>query len=506
MRRALLLVGTVVLLVGPTALAFFAGGYFDGPRVVAAGVAWALVLLLAFAGPVPLPASRAGAVTVVGLAGLAVWSAISLAWAPLIGPVVDSVQRLLLYLGALLVAVALLRDRRAARAVEPLLAAGALAAIGYGLAGRLVPGIVDLIPVKSFGAGGRLEQPITYWNAEGLLGAMGLVLSIRVAGDASRPAWLRTAAGAAAPPLGMGVYLSYSRGALAVAVLGVIVLLAAAPTWTQLRAAGAGMITGAAAAASSAAFPGVASLTGTLGERESDGTAMLVILALIVLGAGVLTAKATRAERRGSARAGPLGETERLRAVAVAATACCFLGLVAGGLSERGNGGVSPRAQASRFTSLSSVRYAYWRVGFRAFTDEPVRGLGAGGFQVFWRQHRRVDAATNQVHSLPLEIAAELGFVGLVLLALFVGGIAAAGRRALALDAPLAPGACAVCIVWFLHAAIDWDWQLPAVTLPAVVLAGGLLAAVERRPPLDEPASEVEVRDAPRREVALSTG
>jgi hypothetical protein len=39
----------------------------------------------------------------------------------------------------------------------------------------------------------------------------------------------------------------------------------------------------------------------------------------------------------------------------------------------------------------------------------------------------------------------------------------------------------AVCVAWFLHAAIDWDWQLPAVTLPAVILAGGLLAASERR-------------------------
>jgi hypothetical protein len=33
--------------------------------------------------------------------------------------------------------------------------------------------------------------------------------------------------------------------------------------------------------------------------------------------------------------------------------------------------------------------------------------------------------------------------------------------------------------MWVVHAAIDWDWQLPAVTLPAVVLAGALLAASE---------------------------
>src|SRR5215213_10161951 len=110
MRRAVVLAGTVLLLVGPTVLAFYAGGYFDGPRVVAAGIAWALVLVLALAGPLPLPAGRAGRVALAGLAGLAAWSAISYAWAPLISPVIDSVQRLLLYLAAMLIAVALLRD------------------------------------------------------------------------------------------------------------------------------------------------------------------------------------------------------------------------------------------------------------------------------------------------------------------------------------------------------------------------------------------------------------
>jgi O-antigen ligase len=84
------------------------------------------------------------------------------------------------------------------------------------------------------------------------------------------------------------------------------------------------------------------------------------------------------------------------------------------------------------------------------------------------------------VHSLPLEMAAELGLPGLLFLGMFVGGLAAAARRALREGDPLAPGAYAVCVAWLLHATIDWDWQLPAVTLPALVLAGGLLAASER--------------------------
>jgi hypothetical protein len=505
MQRAIVLLGAVLLLVGPAVLAFFAGGYFDGPRVVAAGIAWALVLLLAVAGPLPLPRSRAGAVAVAGLAGLVVWSAVSYAWAPLVSPVIDSVQRLLLYLAALLVAVALLRDHRVARATEPLLALGSIAAIGYGVLGRLVPGIVDLDPARSFGAGGRLEQPITYWNAEGLLAAMGLVLCARLAGDETRPAPVRVGAAAACPLLGMGVYLSYSRASLAAAGFGIVVLLALAPSWSQLRAAGVAVLTGSAAAASAAGFPGVASLSGTLGQREGDGAAMLAILAVIMVGAALLATQAARAEGRGTARAGPLPAAGRLRAVAWVAAVACVAGLVAGGISEKGSG-ESPAASPSRLTTLTSLRYEYWRVGFHGFEDEPVHGLGAGGFRAYWREHRPVNAGTNEVHSLVLEAAVELGIVGLLLLGLLLGGIASAGRHALARGAPLAPGACAVCGVWLMHAALDWDWQIPAVTLPVIVLAGGLLAADEQQPPRAPIRRPRVERDRSRRPLTVTTG
>ena len=48
------------LLAGPTVLAFFSGGYFAEPRLIAAIVVWALVLALAAAGPAPLPRGAAG--------------------------------------------------------------------------------------------------------------------------------------------------------------------------------------------------------------------------------------------------------------------------------------------------------------------------------------------------------------------------------------------------------------------------------------------------------------
>ena len=462
-------------------LAFFAGGYFDGPRAVAGAVAWAVVLMLAVAGPVPLPRSTPGRLAVIGLAALIAWSVASFAWAPLAGLVSDSVQRLLLYLAALLAAVGLLRDRRATAIVEPALALGCVAVIGYGLSERLFPSLIDLH--GSFIAGGRLEQPLTYWNAEGLLAAIGLILCVRISGQDVRPPRLRVAAAAACPLLGTGVYLSYSRGALVAVGIGLIVLLAAVPHWSQLRATALALAVGAVPSACAAALPGVAALRGTDAARTRDGLVMLAVLALATAAAALVSSRVVARERRGALRGGRLPIADRLPALAGIAAAVCIAGLVLAGLEERAASSERGEPTPSRFVSISSRRYEYWRVAVESIAREPVLGIGAGAFRVTWRKERRVPDPVNEVHSLELEMATELGLPGLLALVLFLGGIALAARRALIARAPLAAGACAVSSAWLLHASIDWDWQMPAVTLPVLVLVGGLLAASEAQAP-----------------------
>jgi O-Antigen ligase len=494
-RRVVTVSGSVVLVAGPTALAFFTGGYFDAPRAVAMTVAWLVVLMLALAGPLPLPRSAAGWAAVVGLAGLAAWSAISLAWAPVVAPVIDNVERLLLYLGALLAAIGLLRDRRVLAVVEPALMAGSLIVIGYGLSERLLPGLIDL--EASSLAVGRLEQPITYWNAEGLVAAMGFVLAVRVAGDGGRTAALRAAAAGAAVPLALGTYLSFSRGALAALAVGLLVLLAAAPNRAQLVAIVNGVLTGAVASAVSEALQTVITLEGSESERVRDGLVMLAVLAVLVAIAVLVARRETAAERRGIRPAGTLRYAHRLPAVAAIAGVLCVGGLVAGGLGERSTSSERAAPGAERLASFSSRRYEYWRVGVDAFAGEPLRGIGSGAFRVVWRQERSGNDPTNEVHSLVLEMTTELGIPGLLLLASFIGGIAVAARRALLVARPLAAGAAAACSIWLLHASIDWDWQLPAATLPMLALAGGLIALGERD-------ADVPAESAPRRAKALS--
>jgi tetratricopeptide (TPR) repeat protein len=81
----------------------------------------------------------------------------------------------------------------------------------------------------------------------------------------------------------------------------------------------------------------------------------------------------------------------------------------------------------------------------------------------------------HDVHNLYLEALAELGPFGLMLVAIVFGTPLAAIRRARA--APLVPIVFGAYCAYLLHAAADWDWELPAITLTALFCGIGVLAA-----------------------------
>ncbi|MFL5890805.1 MAG: O-antigen ligase family protein [Solirubrobacteraceae bacterium] len=461
-----------VLLAGPTVIAFFSGGFFDEPREVAGMAAWALVLAAAVVSPRPFPRRWPGRLAVGALAALAGWIAISFDWAPLAGAVQDDLQRVALYLGALIAAAALLGPRPAARGVEPALAFGAFVVVAYGLSGRLLPDLITLAHSRS--AFGRLEQPLTYWNAMGLLAAMGFVLATRVAGDATRDLRLRLAAATIGPPLAVGVYLSFSRGALAALAIGLVVLAALAPARGQVRAIGVLLATGVLAAAASAALPAVRALEGG-GAKTAEGAAMLaVLLALMAAGAGVIWWLG-RAEGVGRLRADPV-RLPRARLV-IAACLVVLLGATLGAAALESKPG-TPAAGAStaRLASVKSNRYDYWRVALREFRADPIRGAGSGAFRVDWLRERTVFDPAKDAHSLYLETLGELGLVGAAILAALIVGVAVSARRAFRTAPAPAAGAAATLGVFAVHAGLDWDWEMPAVSLVAVLLAGALVA------------------------------
>jgi O-Antigen ligase len=468
--RNWVLVGCATALIGlPTVLAFFSGGFFDEPRIVAAIGVWAIVGAVALLAPRPLPVSIPGRLALIGLLLLCGWTALSITWAPLGGRVQDDLQRLSLYAGFFLACIALLRPPGARRVLEPAVALGAFVVVGYGLSERLLPGIIELD--RSTTSAGRLEQPLTYWNATGIVAAVGLILAIRVAGDPERPRWLRAALAAVGVTLGLGVYLTFARGALAAVAVGLFFLLVLAPAaGTQLRAAVAIVVPATLAALVSNGLPTVKSLEG---RDAGEGLLMLATLALLSLGALHITLRAPKRQdprpgRKVSRPAAVLGAAGVVLVVA-SVTLAAFEG-------KPESASPSPGATPARLASIDTNRYRYWEVAGKTFAEHPLIGAGSGAFVVDWlKVEDRVDAS-GDAHSLYLETAAELGLVGLAPLLLFLGGTSAAVVRLYRRNPGAATGLAAGLAAWAFHAGLDWDWEMPAATLPALLLAAGAIA------------------------------
>jgi O-Antigen ligase len=455
------------LIAGPTVLAFFSGGYFDEPRAWAGVGAWIVVVIALIAAPEALPRGRSAWIALGGLGAFAAWTLLSVTWAPIAGDAYHYGQIAFLYLGVLLAGALLLRSPKAAVLAEPALALGVLIVVGYGISERLLPGLLHF--ARSVSAEGRLEQPLTYWNAMGELAAIGAVLCASLAGNVTRPRALRGAAAAACAPLGLGLYMSFSRGSLFAAAAGLLTLIVVAARRESLYGAGVGLGAAVLAALATAPFHSVTSLTGSLGTRESQGAIMLALLVVIAAAAALL-------ELRLAARppAAPLRLPRRAPLITAFVIVCGLALAIVVGAKEHSGAPLS--AGATRFVSLQSNRYDYWRVALRAFDAEPLRGVGAGGWAVYWLRYRTISEFAKDAHSLPLQTLAELGLVGVALLLAFVAGVGWTALRALRRSPALAYGPIAVLVTYLAHSPLDWDWEMPAVTMIVMVLGGELIA------------------------------
>lgn len=146
----------------------------------------------------------------------------------------------------------------------------------------------------------------------------------------------------------------------------------------------------------------------------------------------------------------------------------------------------------SRYLSASgSGRYTLWQVAWRDFTENPILGVGTHNYEATYYQYREQNVNwVRQPHMLPLEVLAERGIVGGALFFGFLATCFGAGlwKRFSNLNAEgkAQVGALLAAVTyWFVHSSAEWFWQVPAVTLPAVVFLA-MLVAPWKRPRGDE--------------------
>jgi hypothetical protein len=436
-------------------LAFDAGGYFPTSYLEGGAVALAVLgVLLA----VHLPRYALSTHALLGLGALALlaaWTGLSASWSPAPDAALADLQRDLLYVALFGLGLVAAGSGRHAALLGRVVLAVIVVIVGAGLLSRFAPHLIAPDPGVPGLTNNRLAYPLSYWNAYGALAAVGVVLAAGMGSDPRAPVVVRALCGAAVVPLMVAVYLSLSRGTWLALMVGAVVLVAlGAHRGSLLLTVG---------------VAGIAATIAVISAPDGVDSGYLAQLALLTAAAGAVIG--VIAAGRASAN---LMRALRSASHFVSRQWQDFLRPTTGVQSGR-----------ARLTTAKGTRSDLYRVAFDGFEAHPLRGDGAGGFEVRWMQQRRVYETVRNAHSLELETLGELGAVGgLLLLAFLVtlGWAAVRSRvRRAALPRSHAAAVGAACAVWVAHSAVDWDWQMPALTGCVLVLAATLYPVGTRR-------------------------
>jgi hypothetical protein len=478
-----LLPGALVLYFG-----FNGGGFFAGTVGFACVILIQLLILRVLLGDQPFEGFSRGVAVVGGaLAAFATWVLLSGLWSDAHDRALIEFDRALMYLVIFLLFGLVARTPSRIPWIVRGLAASIVICAAVGLFSRLRP---DVLHTTSDVAVNRLAYPLTYWNALGLLSAVGILLLLGLASSRTERRAVRALACGAVPLLALTLYFTFSRGAILALALGLVVYVVVARSRGLVGTLLATAPVSAIAVALAYREDALASNNpGTPAAIAQGDHILKVTVVCIVVAVAIRAVTLALLDRRLYAveitpwhrRAGWLA--------AGGAMLCALLVALslggAGWLSRQYDGFVHAAPAKSngdlrlRFTDPSSNgRIEQWRVAVHQFDDQPLRGSGAGTFEFVWRVRRPSTNTVVDGHSLYVEVMAELGIVGLVLLVIAVGGmIFALARRARGPNRVLYAALLAATVTWAVHAGIDWDWEMPAVTAWVFAAGGAALAA-----------------------------
>jgi hypothetical protein len=488
-------------------LGFDQGGYF--PAAYTSGGAIAFIALAALVvRPAQERLSTHALAAVGALAAFACWIGLSRAWSVVPDVPLLDMRRAMLYLALFGLGLLAADSGRHTRVLLWSVLGSIVVVVGAGLLSRLQPDIVQTTPDAVQALLYRLDYPLGYWNAFGALASLGAVLALGLAADVRGNPVLRAAAAGSAVLLVVAMYLSLSRGAWLALILGLVVLLALAPNrgsllLTLLVAGGAAAL----AIIRLRHYPALVLDPESGSGQAAQGNAFTrEILALVGV---VVAAQAALAAARVTSAFDH--QRKALRRIAIVGGAIVLVVAAVAGYVARGDeaeGGVTtafndahrwfdqqwsefldpttlPGPGLARLTTAKGSRSETYRVALGGFAAHPLVGGGAGSFEVRYARERRIGEKVRDAHSLALQTLSELGLVGMALLLGFLGAVVAAARRSIRGKGAIRPAEAAAVTaafaVWLAHACVDWDWEMPALTGPAIVLSAALFQRGRRR-------------------------
>jgi tetratricopeptide (TPR) repeat protein len=461
------------------------GGYFPttwGWVTLVFGWLVALAVIVAVDGRI----SASEGILLCSFGGLTIWTWLSALWSVDRPATVLEGERALAYITVLGALVALGR-RVSIEAVLAGVVGAATVLCAYGLATRLFPERVGTFdPIAAY----RLATPVGYWNGLGIFAAMGSLLALGFVAHATSRL-VRSVVAGTLVILIPTLYLTFSRGALLALAFALAVLLIADRRRLQTIAT---FVVAALGPALAVAFASHSSALTTLGAplamatRQGHRLAIVVAVLILVAGASLFLVDSVERRWRPSIAVRRAWAGVLLMAVVVVAS----LAVVEWGspwrIAVQGWHSFTSAAPATTtgsnlnnrlFHLSNNGRIVSWKSAVHEFEHAPAFGTGSGTFETWWLAHRPTSQQIRDAHSLYLESLGELGLVGTTLLAsALIVPLALGWRRRREAFMPFAGAAL---LAWIVHAGVDWDWEIPAVTLPALACAAVLVSGAGKR-------------------------
>ena len=339
------------------------------------------------------------------------------------------------------------------------------------------------LALVAFASGGYFPTAWT-WAALIALVFVGALLALGFASRAQTVA-ARAVASGTLPIFLATLYFTFSRGAWIAGAVGLVVALAIDPGRLQLLLTGLvlGIPSGLAVLLSSHQE----ALTRTdapISAASDEGHRLAVYILMLAVAAGLGGAGLWLAERRVTpprqARLAFAGAAALVLVVGVLGAFVHYGGpveLVRKGYDSFTTTSENPTVNLNQrlFTFSGSYRAELWHAAWHDYQAHPVLGSGPGTYEWYWDEHRPLQHKVRDAHNLYLEVLAETGPVGLLLLILALGTPLVAAFRARGHS--LVPFALAAFVAFLVHATVDWDWEMSAVTLAALACAAALLTA-----------------------------
>lgn len=472
-----------------TLLSFSAGGFFPGTTAVAA--LSVLALLVVFVSVARHPASALGWPLIGGVTALALfalWQLLSAGWSDAPGRAIIASHLTLFYV-LVLTAAGLIADRPSRmRAVVVGITVAFVAASVAGLLSRTLPEVFPVSPGP--GDDERLNFPLTYWNAVGIVGALGLLLCLGLTTSRTERSLTRILAAGAVPALAATVFFTFSRGSIAACVLGVLVMVALAPSRMLVPGFLAVLPTTAVAVLAAYQAEALARPNPEGPQAVAEGRTAILLIGLAVVAAASLRAVLDRFLDPRLERRRPMSRrtTAGLAAALVFAGGAVALAAGAPDRIERGfdrfvNGSqIEVEDLRDRLTDPgNNGRLEHWRVALDAFESDRLKGAGAGTYQTWWNERREQQFDVLNAHSLYLEVLGETGVAGLALLiAALLAIVAAVLARLRGSERALWAAVAGAVAAYLLETGADWVWLMPATTWWLFALGGAALARAPR--------------------------